>query len=678
MAVGIYVRVSTEEQRERQSIVTQREFGNRYCDLHTLPISETYADDGVSGTVPLELRPGGIRLLEGARQHKFDQLLVFKLDRLGRDTRLILNAVAELEKHGVRVRSMTEEFDTATATGRLMLTMLSGFAAHERELIRERSVAGTNRLAEAGAWLGGVVPYGYRKEGEKGKARIAISEEPIQGLKLSEAEIVRTIYLMSGIEKKSCQKIADYLNRAGIPCGSADNARRSEAGKRNRRTAPIWRPSHIRNMIVSKTYMGQHLFGKRARNRNRKVIVRDVPAIVSEQTWQAAQQVLQSNRIMCTRNTREPYLLRGLIKCGLCGLTFSGMRIKRQHDHYYRCNGRQQARGLYGIDGKKCPARTLNGDYVERLVWADIESFLRNPGEILERLRERVVMQDGERQRRQKELDELRDRLRQKTDERDRVLALFRRNRIDEATLDQQLDLIEVEAADLRTDIETATRTLSAGDRTAQLQSAEALLEMLRARLDGPVALELRRRIVEILVETVEAKTVERWGVQQSEIVITYRFSQPDEPAVLVLPRSHRLNNRKQPPEELNTLGDHLLRRRLVLKLLQRQVAQQIGVDKTSIANWEGNRSKPGLAFMPAIIRFLGYNPLPPAIRWADRLVQCRTVLGLSQRESADRIGVDQSTLARWERGEREPKGANTVAALAFTAIVERKISIPA
>ncbi len=48
---------------------------------------------------------------------------------------------------------MTEEFDTATSTGRLMLTMLSGFAAHEREVIRERSVAGTNRLAEAGAWM---------------------------------------------------------------------------------------------------------------------------------------------------------------------------------------------------------------------------------------------------------------------------------------------------------------------------------------------------------------------------------------------------------------------------------------------------------------------------------------------------------------------------------------------
>jgi site-specific DNA recombinase len=665
MAVGVYVRVSTEEQRERQSIVTQRDFAARYCDLHQLNVYETYADDGVSGTVPIELRPGTIRLLEDARRGKFDQLLVYKLDRLGRETLLILKAVDELKKLGVRVRSMTEEFDSATAAGNLMLTMLSGFAAHEREVIRERSVAGTNRLAEAGAWLGGIVPYGYRKQGEKAEARIVPSEEPIPGFDLSEAEVVSTIYRMSGVEKKSCQKIADFLNRSRIPCGSAD------PGKRNRRTAPIWRPSHVRNMIVSRTYMGEHLFGKRATNRDRKIIVRPVPAIVTEQTWQAAQAVLQANRIEASRNTRQPYLLRGLIKCGLCGLTFSGMRIKRQHDHYYRCNGRQQARGLYGIDGKKCPARTLNGDYVERLVWADIESFLRNPGEILGRLRERLSMQDGERLRRQKELDGVTARLQQKGVERERVLGLFRRGRIDDATLDQQLDQVDAEAAELQIDIESLKRELAAGDRTAQLLSAEALLETLRKRLDGPVPPELKRRIVEILVEKVEANIVERWGVEQSEITISYRFSQPDELAALVLPRSHKLRNRNQAPEELNSLGDHLLRRRLVVKMLQRQVAEQFGVDKATIANWEANRSKPGVAYMPAIIRFLGYNPFPPATKWSDRLVQCRTVLGLSQSESAARIGVDASTLARWERGEREPTGAFVTGALQFVVAVE-------
>lgn len=84
MAVGIYFRVSTEEQRERQSIATQKDFAERYFALHGPVTSVPYADDGVSGTVPLERRPAGSRLLRDARLRKFDQVLVYKLDRLGR------------------------------------------------------------------------------------------------------------------------------------------------------------------------------------------------------------------------------------------------------------------------------------------------------------------------------------------------------------------------------------------------------------------------------------------------------------------------------------------------------------------------------------------------------------------------------------------------------------------
>jgi transcriptional regulator with XRE-family HTH domain len=100
-----------------------------------------------------------------------------------------------------------------------------------------------------------------------------------------------------------------------------------------------------------------------------------------------------------------------------------------------------------------------------------------------------------------------------------------------------------------------------------------------------------------------------------------------------------------------------------VLKLFQRQVADQIGVNKASIANWESNQSAPSVEYMPAIIRFLGYNPLPPKEDWAPRLVQCRTILGLTQKESAHRMGVDPSTLAKWERGERVPAGKYAVRA---------------
>ena len=132
--------------------------------------------------------------------------------------------------------------------------------------------------------MGGIVPYGYRKQGEKGQRRLIISEEPIPGFKLSEADVVKTIFRMSGVEKKSCQKIADHLHLAGIPPVSSEGFARSEEGKRKRRNAPIWRPSHVRNMIVSRTYMGEHLFGRRSANRNRKVIARSVPAIVTEQS----------------------------------------------------------------------------------------------------------------------------------------------------------------------------------------------------------------------------------------------------------------------------------------------------------------------------------------------------------------------------------------------------------
>jgi site-specific DNA recombinase len=117
MPVAVYARVSTDEQRERNSIDTQYDFARRFCEFHTLSVFRIYADDGVKGVVPLERRPEGGQILADAKLGKFDQLLVYKLDRLGRDVLLVLKAVEDFKKAGVRVRSMTEEFDSATPTG---------------------------------------------------------------------------------------------------------------------------------------------------------------------------------------------------------------------------------------------------------------------------------------------------------------------------------------------------------------------------------------------------------------------------------------------------------------------------------------------------------------------------------------------------------------------------------
>jgi transcriptional regulator with XRE-family HTH domain len=108
-------------------------------------------------------------------------------------------------------------------------------------------------------------------------------------------------------------------------------------------------------------------------------------------------------------------------------------------------------------------------------------------------------------------------------------------------------------------------------------------------------------------------------------------------------------------PKEINTLGDHIRTRRLNLKLLQKQVAKQIGVNAATITNWERNASTPAIGHMPGIIRFLGYDPLPAPISLPGRLLNFRRELGMTQREMAERLGVDPSTLRDWESGHHQP-----------------------
>ena len=110
-------------------------------------------------------------------------------------------------------------------------------------------------------------------------------------------------------------------------------------------------------------------------------------------------------------------------------------------------------------------------------------------------------------------------------------------------------------------------------------------------------------------------------------------------------------------PKQINSLGDHIRARRLDLKLLQKQVANQIGVHEQTITGWERNATVPEVRYIPAIIRFIGYDPQPPADSIPQRLAAARTTLGLSQRKMAAKLGVDPATLMGWEAGHHHPTG---------------------
>ncbi|MBI3872709.1 MAG: helix-turn-helix transcriptional regulator [candidate division Zixibacteria bacterium] len=95
------------------------------------------------------------------------------------------------------------------------------------------------------------------------------------------------------------------------------------------------------------------------------------------------------------------------------------------------------------------------------------------------------------------------------------------------------------------------------------------------------------------------------------------------------------------------------------LRPTQKEVADIIGATKSSIWNWEGNEPSPFWHHWGAIVGFQGHDPLPPPQTMAERLVRYRRLIGLSQKETARQLGIDQSTLAGWERGEHRPNRKN-------------------
>jgi len=111
-------------------------------------------------------------------------------------------------------------------------------------------------------------------------------------------------------------------------------------------------------------------------------------------------------------------------------------------------------------------------------------------------------------------------------------------------------------------------------------------------------------------------------------------------------------------PKHLKTLGDYIRKKRLDLGLLQKEVAEQLGVDTASVGNWESNEVQPMVHCLPGIIAFLGHNPLPETDEVIGKLKRLRRTHGLTQEQLAERLGIDESTIAGWERGETTPLGA--------------------
>ena len=507
-AVALYLRVSSEEQRENQTIKTQEEALERYLQVFPeVQVFNSYKDDGVSGTIPMSERPAGRCLLADAACRLFQEVWVYKIDRLGRDDIDPLLVWRDLERLGVTVRSIMEGVSTI-----FEYHIRVAMAAEERRSFLARSSAGLDRAAREGRYCGGIVPLGYKAQGTKKDARLVPNDAMI-GNQWTEAELVFQIYHWLAIEHWTCVRIADHLNALGVPTSYQKDGRllKDESGKRTKRTQGKWRAGRIRNLVVNPVYKGRYHYGRRA-NRKREIIVADVPPLVSEETWDAAQEALRANRLM-TKNPGNVYVLRSLIRCGICGLTYQGTP-GRDGIAWYRCGGQV----IRGARDHRCLGKSLRGDWIEPLILEDVERWLENPGEVQEELQaeqHQTVRAVAEAERRVIE-----SRLASLPCERDRLLEVYKRDLINLEKLSEEFAKIDTEERLL-----TARLTEVSPQEDADEPLGEDAMAEIRRCLKEGLSPTTWREVLSLLVRRIEVRTEVIDGrTKKATITIHYRF----------------------------------------------------------------------------------------------------------------------------------------------------------
>jgi len=372
---------------------------------------------------------------------------------------------------------------------------------------------------------------------------------------MSEKEVVLLVYKLCVEDGYSARRIAKHLNRLGVPT-AYDLPGRHATGKRQRHTIRIWAPGKVLRILSNTIYKGEHYYGRHTKKK-RELIQRPVPAIVTAELWERARERREKNAIWSPRNGKRDYLLRGLLKCSLCGRNFCGTPSKPGR-RYYICVGKTHVTGgAFGPPTQgRCIARPVPAT-LEDVVWADIETFLRNPGPVIEEVAESLDDLKDQVGLHRKALAGADRALKAKAGEQEAVLALYRRKRIDDATLDQQLDAIERERVGLTEALRDAQECLSGAEgASAHLRDAEAVLRTLNARLDQPLTFALKRDLVETLVESIQIDTIpEESGKRKLIATIRYRFASLEEQASFATQTSRdcspppgRIGRGKSPP----------------------------------------------------------------------------------------------------------------------------------
>jgi site-specific DNA recombinase len=354
---AIYTRKSTEEglEQEFNSLDAQREAGEAFIKSQQQEgwecLPERYDDGGFTGG-NME-RPALQRLMSDIAAGQIQCVVVYKVDRLSRSLLDFARMMETFENHQIAFVSVTQQFNTASSMGRLVLNVLLSFAQFEREIISERTrdkIAATRRK---GKWSGGAPILGYDLDPRGGRLLV---NEP-------EAERVRTIfalYLDFGSLLPVMQELArrGWVNKCWITRKGL-----SHGGQGFTRTS-------LHSLLTNVLYSGRIGYKD-------EVYPGEQPALVEANIWQRVQDRLARNRRLGGDRVSNQFgaLLLGLIRCRPCGCSMSPSFSARRHKRhrYYTCaSSQRRGRGT-------CPSPSLPAGELERYVVEQIHALECNP-----------------------------------------------------------------------------------------------------------------------------------------------------------------------------------------------------------------------------------------------------------------------------------------------------------
>ncbi len=353
---ALYARVSSDRQDVDLSVAAQLRALREYAKANGYSVAREYVDEAESGRIAD--RPQFRKMIdEGSKATApFQVILVWKFSRFTRKREHAVAFKAQLRRKGIRVVSITEQAED-NATGRLLEGIIESVDEYYSENLAQEVVRGMREAASRGYFLASRAPFGYKRI----KVSDGVKERPTLEVDSDAAPIVQEIF-ESSRRGNGLKEICKELNGRGITI----------RGKR-------WQKSTVHNMLTNEAYTGTAVWGVKSKDEKAGEPVRVEnawPALVSLETFDAVQQGLHQRAPTVQRPARvgSQYLLSGLLRCGVCGRSYSAQGAKSGQFAYYVCSS------LFREGAGACTARYLNSAKVEDLV--------------IEKVRERILTEE--------------------------------------------------------------------------------------------------------------------------------------------------------------------------------------------------------------------------------------------------------------------------------------------